>query len=118
MILRSGVANGWAHSNGRAKVGVRRSWLSLWLLGAIALLLLLNLGCGEAAKDAAEEAKDAAAEAVEAAGEALEESAQAVGEAIEEGSEAVGEAVEEAKERPRRSWRTLGGRRRGRQNGR
>ena len=98
MIPRSGITSGWGHSNGRVKVGMRRSWLSLWLLGAIGLLLLLNLGCGEAAKDTAEEAKEAAAEAVEAAGEALEEGAEAVGEAVEEGSEAVGEALEEAKE--------------------
>lgn len=105
MIQRSSFAVQWGHSNGRAKVGIRRSWLSLWLFGAIGLLLLLNLGCGEAAKDAAEEVTEAAAEAAEAVGEAVEEgaeavgeAAEAVGEAVEEGSEAVGEAVEEAKE--------------------
>ena len=86
MIHRSSIAGQWGHTNGRAKVGVRRSWLSLWLLGAIALLLLLNLGCngcGGAAKDAAEEAKEAAAEAAAAAGEVIEEGAEAVGEAAE-----------------------------------
>jgi hypothetical protein len=45
MMHRSGIANGWAHSNGTVKIGMRRTWLSLWILGAIALLLLLNLGC-------------------------------------------------------------------------
>jgi hypothetical protein len=105
MIHRSSFAVQWGRNNGRAKVGVRRSWLSLWLFGAIVLLLLLNLSCGESAKDAAEEVKDAAAEAAETVGETVEEgaeaigeAAEAVGEAVEEGSEAVGEAIEDAKE--------------------
>ena len=44
MVQRSVVAGGWTHRSGRAKIHVRKTWLSLWLLGAIVLLLLLNLG--------------------------------------------------------------------------
>ena len=73
MIHRTGVVNGWAHSNGTAKISVRRTWLGVWILGAIGLLLLFNLGCGGAAEEAVEEARDAAAEAAEAAGEAIED---------------------------------------------
>ena len=98
MIHRSGSAVHWGHSNGRAKVGIRKSWLSLWLLGAIGLLLLLNLGCGQAAEDTAQEVQDAASEAAQAASEAIGEGVEAVGEAVEEGTEAVGDAIEDAKE--------------------
>jgi hypothetical protein len=101
MMHRTGVANDWAHSSGTAKIGVRKTWLGVWILGAIGLLLLFNLGCngcGSVAEDAVEEAKDAAAEAAEAAGEVIEEGAEGVGEAVDEGAEAVGEALEEAKE--------------------
>jgi hypothetical protein len=44
MMHRSGIADGWVHPNGTAKIGVRRTWLGVWILGAIVLLLLLNLG--------------------------------------------------------------------------
>ena len=44
MTHRSGFASDWAHSNGIAKIGVRRTWLGVWILGAIGILLLFNLG--------------------------------------------------------------------------
>lgn len=101
MTHRYGTANAWIHSNGTAKVGLRKTWLGVWILGAIVLLMLLNLGCngcGETAKEAAEEATEVAAEAAEATADTIEEGAEAVGEAVEEGAEAVGEAVDEAKD--------------------
>ena len=72
-------------SNGRVRIGIRRTWLGLWFLGAIGLLVLLNLGCngcGNTARDAVEEAKDVAAEAAATAGEVIEEGAEAVGDAV------------------------------------
>jgi len=101
MMHRTGVANEWAHSNGTAKIGVRRTWLGVWILGVIGLLLLFNLGCngcGSATEDAMDEAKDAAAEAAAAAGEVIEEGAEAVGDAVDEAAAAVGEAVDEGSE--------------------
>ena len=103
MMHRTGVANAWAHSNGTAKIGVRRTWLGVWILGAIGLLLLFNLGCngcGNVAEDAVEEAKDAATEAAAAAGEVIEEGAEAVGDAVDEAAAAVSEAVDEGSEEP------------------
>ena len=101
MTHRFDTANHWTHSHRTGKVGLRRTWLGVWILGAIGLLMLINLGCngcGNAAKDAADEVQEAAAEAAAATGEAIEEGADAVGEAVEEGAEAVGDAIEEGAE--------------------
>ena len=76
MTYRFGTTKQWTPPRRTDKVGLRRTWLGVWILGAIGLLMLISLGCngcGGAAKDAAEEVQEAAVEAAAATSEAIEE---------------------------------------------